>query len=215
MGKRMPKVTEGTLAVFANGASETPTSGLVRKAEDGDKGALAEIIARTDASPNAREVWAFVGDLGKRAERRWIEVATFGNPLARVGLERIISMMRADLEGDAPSPLERLLIERIILCWLQANFADQQVAALLANGEGKINQVEFFERRQGRAQRRYLAAIRSLALLRRLLVPSIRVEQVGQLNIARSQVNVATRENQSLQHEPTVQLTPGGSDDVD
>jgi len=43
---------------------------------------------------------------------------------------------------------------------------------------------EFYQRRQDRAQKRYLSAIRTLALVRKLALP------VLQVNIARKQVNV-------------------------
>jgi hypothetical protein len=45
---------------------------------------------------------------------------------------------------------------------------------------------EYYQRRMDRAHRRYLSAIKTLALVRKLAVP------VLQVNIARKQVNVAS-----------------------
>jgi hypothetical protein len=49
---------------------------------------------------------------------------------------------------------------------------------------GPIHQVEFFERRVTQCQKRYLAAVKALAQVRRLMRPFI------QVNIAEKQINV-------------------------
>jgi hypothetical protein len=82
------------------------------------------------------------------------------------------------------SGLERPLVERIVACHLQVQFADQQAAAFERAG-GRFAQGEYWQKQQERAQRRYLAAMRTLAQVRRLLVPNV------QVNIAENQVNVA------------------------
>jgi hypothetical protein len=88
------------------------------------------------------------------------------------------------LLGPQPSPLERLLVERIVACQLQVQFADQQGAAFERAG-GRLAQGESWQKQQERAQRRYLAAMRSPAQVRRLLIPAV------QVNIGEHQVNVA------------------------
>ena len=76
---------------------------------------------------------------------------------------------------------ERLLVDRVVACWLQVHYAD----AVYAQGMKDLtfNQGDYYQRRQDRAHRRYLSAIRSLAQVRRLLSPSI------QVNIAEQQIN--------------------------
>jgi hypothetical protein len=68
------------------------------------------------------------------------------------------------------------------VCWLQVQYAD----TLVAQSQGKISlkQGDYQQRRQDRAARRYLAAIKALAQVRRLLGP------VVQVNIAERQVNL-------------------------
>jgi hypothetical protein len=83
---------------------------------------------------------------------------------------------------SAPSVLERLLAERIVLCWLEVHCLDP---ALSPKTEMPVRHAEFCDRRRDRAHRRYLSALRSLATIRRLLVPSV------QLNIGSKQVNIA------------------------
>ena len=73
---------------------------------------------------------------------------------------------------------------RIVACWLQVAYADHLAAGFEQEG-GRIVQGEYWQRMQDRAHRRYLAAIRSLAQVRRLLTPAM------QVNIAEQQVNIA------------------------
>ncbi len=68
------------------------------------------------------------------------------------------------------------------LCWLELNCLDP---ALSGKRGVPLRQAEFYDRRRDRAHRRYLSAIRSLATVRRLVMPSV------QVNIGTKQVNVA------------------------
>ena len=77
----------------------------------------------------------------------------------------------------------RLLGERVAACWLNVYYIDALYAERL--NYVTAEQGEYFQRRQERAQRLYLSAIRTLAPVRRLLVP------VVQVNIGAQQVNVA------------------------
>ena len=98
-------------------------------------------------------------------------------------LVRQLENLKKDLGWPEASPLERLLIDRIATDWLQCSHADFVTAALAENAT--IQQSEFRQRRQDRAHRRFLAAVKSLAQVRRLLGPSL------QVNIAEQQVNVS------------------------
>jgi hypothetical protein len=82
------------------------------------------------------------------------------------------------------SGLARPLVERIVACCVQVQFADQQAAAFERAG-GWYAQGDYWQKQQERAQRRYLAAMRTLAQVRRLFVPAVPV------NIGENQVNVA------------------------
>jgi hypothetical protein len=75
------------------------------------------------------------------------------------------------------------LVERIVLCWAQVHYADTIYAQRAK--DLTFAQADYFQRRQDRAHRRYLHAIRSLATVRRLLFPAV------QVNIGTQQVNVA------------------------
>jgi hypothetical protein len=65
-------------------------------------------------------------------------------------------------------PLEVLLVERVAAGWLQTAYADA-AAAQAREKALDLAQLEQQRRRQERAQKGYLAAIRTLATVRKLL----------------------------------------------
>jgi hypothetical protein len=140
---------------------------LAERARSGDAEALDRLRAYLDANP---EVWRQAGDLAAAAESAWIALCAGDDALAAESLARRLAELKAELAGPDPSPLERLLVERIAACWLQVQHAD----ALAARpGEVSLKQVGFAGRRQDAAHRRYLQAVGALATLRRLLPAAV------------------------------------------
>jgi len=90
--------------------------------------------------------------------------------------------LKQELSGPAPTPLERLLIERILTCWLEVNWYDSRAAGF----SGSVQLGNYYQKRQDRAHRRYLSAVKALAQVRRLELPAI------QVNIGQHQVNALT-----------------------
>jgi hypothetical protein len=151
----------------------------VKRAERGDESALPavrELLLRPEA------VDLLGGDLARQAERSLINVAAGKNLAFREALLRKLELMRAELAGPGPTPLERLLVERVAACWLHLHDLETRFAQarnLL------ITQADHQQRTIDRAHRRYLTAIKTLAVVRRLAVPAL----VAQVNIAGQQVN--------------------------
>jgi hypothetical protein len=123
-----------------------------------------------------------VGNLAKLAQDNLIARFTGTNLLVKEGVNRKMQVMRSELSGPTPTPLDRVLVERIVTCWLHLHHLEMTYA-------GKENMSlelgAYYQRSLSSAQKRYLAAIKTLALVRKLAVP------VLQVNIARKQVNVA------------------------
>ena len=151
---------------------------LLTRAEQGDETALPAIRKMLDHAPS---VWQEAGNLVLQAERALVQEVTGENLLFRESLERTMAKMKAELGGSQTTPLERLLVDRVVACWLQLHYADAKYAQQMKDLSRDWG--DYFQKRQDRAHLRYLSAIRSLALMRRLLLPAI------QVNIAEKQVN--------------------------
>jgi hypothetical protein len=153
---------------------------LVSRAQKGDEATVPELRKWLQ---NPATVDFLGGDLARQAELSLLNAAAGENLAFREAALCKMELMRADLAGPASTPLERLLVERIIACWLQLHYADIR----LAQSEAKLTmaQVEYQEERRDRAHKRYLSAIKTLVTVRKLALP------VVQVNIARKQVNMA------------------------
>ncbi len=149
----------------------------IERAEAGDEKALPAVRDLFEKVPSL--VGIFGGNLAKRA----IDVllaAMHPKQLAAQETIRIkMAELRAELAGEDSSPLEKLLVERIVVCWLHAYHAD----VLYARAAGvSLEQGTYLQRQQDRAQRRYLAAIKTLATVRRLALPvKVDVNVAGKL----------------------------------
>ena len=79
--------------------------------------------------------------------------------------------LRAELLANSSSPLERLLVKRIVACWLQTHYADALYAQARCEEATPAVRKELLQRQES-SHRRYLTSIKQLALVRRLLVPA-------------------------------------------
>ena len=102
-------------------------------------------------------------------------------------LRRKAGALREEVAGPDPPPLERLLADRVVMCWLHLQYAEQKYAEMALEDAPVVNwmQEEWHQKRISRLQSRYLAAIKGLAQVRKLLKPSM------QINVAEQQVNVS------------------------
>jgi len=153
---------------------------LLAQAEQGDASVLPVLRTYLDQTP---ELWQTVGDLAYQAQAALIERASGTNLLLREALGRQLEAMRQDLSGPAPTPLERLLVDRIVVCWLRLSIAEVMEAQ--APPDRSSRQAEWSQTQIDRAQKRFVEASKAWAQVRRLLSPAI------QVNIGKQQVNVA------------------------
>jgi hypothetical protein len=127
---------------------------------------LPQLQRALDGDP---DLWRGYGDLAAHAEASLAMLAAGPNLLMAESLKRKLAGLKAELGGDSPSPLERLLIERVTATWLQANYYDGLVAQAAGAGEARLRALQ---RLQDAAHRRHLAAIKQLAVVRKLLRPA-------------------------------------------
>jgi hypothetical protein len=151
---------------------------LIERAQRGDAKtlpALRELLKE----PHMVEA---CGNLAAHAEAALIRKFAGKDLAVSEGLRRKLGSLRAELAGPTPTPLERLLVGRVVACWLHLYYLE----AVYAGKDGmSLELAQHYQRCIDRAHKRYLSAIKTLAVVRKLAVP------VLQVNIARKQVNVA------------------------
>jgi hypothetical protein len=156
-------VSDSKIAEWSRPRGEDEIRGLLERAREGDATELASLREALDRHP---ETWRAYGDLAAHARDAWISLIAGVDLALKESLGRQVEVMKAELAGPDPSPLEVLLVERIVACWLQVGYAD---AAAAQAGEMSIQQANYIRKRQDSAHRRYLSAIATLAMTRRLL----------------------------------------------
>ncbi len=129
------------------------------------------------------ELWRF-GDLARQAQHQIID-KTESSELITACLYQGTVEMRREMGYEAAPPLERLLIEQVLLTWLDYHHTQYQYEGHLHVSIPTAHR-DYWDRHINAAQRRYLRAIETLARVRKLSGRgSI------QINIAEQQVNVA------------------------
>ena len=161
---------------------------LSKRVEAGEKGARQELKeALLDSSP---EVVARASDVGRKSLHLLAGQLAAGNPLTESALSARLDLMRAEIGGPNPSPLESLLVEKIVAVWMVAELLEVYMAAQLWTGQDRKHRVPAsalkpFISWQEQAHRRLLSAIKALAQVRKLQsnAPSVQLNQ--QINVGR------------------------------
>lgn len=151
---------------------------LVDRAQDGDEEALPVLRKVLDEAPEV----ARIIDLARNVERSIIEKMTGDDVFTQEAIPRNLKAMKKEVAGENPSPLERLLAERIAVCWLELQYFQAIYTQNLHNLS--ITQSDYHQRRIDKAHRRYLSSIKALAQIRKM-GPAV------QINIAEKQINTS------------------------
>jgi hypothetical protein len=132
-----------------------------------DKSAVPEFREMMKENPVIVEIG---GNMAELAEQKLVKSISQNKLLARETITAKLAAMRVELASAQPSPIERLLVERVVACWLQVYDAD----AIAAQAESvTFTQGDYNQRRQDRAHRRFLSAVKTLATVRRLALPTL------------------------------------------
>jgi hypothetical protein len=154
---------------------------LIGRAVNGDLAAI-EVQALLAEGRVGQVLADAVGSPAEWLRHNLIAQASEENLLVQEALRRKLDAVRAELEGPDPTPIERLLAERASLCWLMVYWYE----SLFQSTEGmSMRDDGFHQQRIDRAHARFLSAVRTLAVVRKLAVPALL------MSIAKNQVNVA------------------------
>ena len=164
-------------------------SDLVRRAEGGDEKCLPQL--REAVSSGDYPMWSRWFEDTRGNPANWLKDSLAAGLGGRGSLARMeaakatMNRLRTELEGSDPTPMERLLAERAVLCWFAVTFYE------LVFNESKnftLRQSEFQLRKIASAHKRFLSAVSTLARVRKLALPAL------QVNIGTNQINVAHTE---------------------
>jgi hypothetical protein len=94
--------------------------------------------------------------------------ANFKGKGSKVLVRHEVESMRGGLNYEESSGIERLMIDRIINCWLSLCLRERELSTY-DEGQHMIKHVEFAEARMQKAHARYLKAVEQLAKIRFLM----------------------------------------------
>lgn len=100
--------------------------------------------------------------------------------LEGIAIERTCEKKKAALGYAEASPMEKMLIDAVVLAWLRYTHVER-AAANNWSGSHSLTVGTYWDKRLSAAQRRYLRAIETLARVRRTALPML------QVNIAEKQ----------------------------
>ena len=135
---------------------------LVRKSENGDANALAEL---RKVLWDDRETWCPFGDLYEHVSRTYLSLMTRGNVLAGETLRMNLAELRCDLESRCGNnSVLKLAAQQVVLCYLDFHYHQSHIPepSDLACVKNDI------ERRLDRSQKRYNRALESLERLEKV-----------------------------------------------
>jgi hypothetical protein len=98
---------------------------LADRAQKGDASALPEIRQTLDGHP---EVWKTAGDWSVHAREVWVKLASGGDAVLAESTRRRLDALQEELSRPFQDPLERLLVERLVISLLQLQYGDAELA---------------------------------------------------------------------------------------
>jgi hypothetical protein len=163
-----------------SGTSFDTLQHLVQQAQQGDTSILPLIRTLLDQVP---ELWENSHALAHQVEKAWTNALSGPDLMSKAIIAREVEGLRSQLLGTYPTPLEKLLVDRICICWLAIQHAELHSAKRFNERAVVLTASE--EHRLDKVHHRFLSAIRELARVRKLLQPTTNV----QVNIGAHQTN--------------------------
>jgi hypothetical protein len=157
---------------------------LERRVEAGEEGARGEL--RRAVRESTPMVIARCADVSGKSRGMLSEAVSGGRPLIKEALEAKAEVMRLEIAGENPTPLELLLAQDITNLWLVQEMLGAFYAGQFQRREHKgatVSGIAFLLKMQESAHRRYLAAIRELARVRKLQAGAPALQVNTQINI--------------------------------
>jgi hypothetical protein len=178
----MSKTALAGAPAFPGSASEGLD--LLIRAGKGDQSAMPGLREMFRADP-ASMTRISGGDLARQVQASAIKRLAGKNLAFEHGLGEKLEALRSELAGPEAPAVERLLAERVALCYLDVHDWELRHNQAMAGPEPLTYQrAEHYQKMRDRAHRRYLQALKTLAAVRKLGVVAV------QVNIDKQQINL-------------------------
>lgn len=139
---------------------------ILRRAAAGETELMPVVKKILDAFPHCVvSLWSQSG------RDTLLDAMLYNEPFEGEVVGREAERLWEELAGPRPTVLEKLLVERIVVGWLATNWYEARMAQALKKG-CSFETATFWQQTITQADRRYLAAIRNLAMIRRLQLPA-------------------------------------------
>src|SRR5262249_5809187 len=119
------------------------------------------------------ELAALLGDLVGHAERSVLALAAGRSLTAKEAIARMVADLRSRLVGTARSGLEELLIDRLCISRTEVCHGDADLAQRLLQHPASVPGTTAAQKRLARAHGRFLAAVKALAVVQKLVRPPV------------------------------------------
>jgi hypothetical protein len=123
---------------------------LLRRAEQGDRTILTDLRRLIDANA---PLWNTYGDIAQIVESALVHRLSGSNLLMAESTLRKLTEMKAQLADPAASPLDQLLVARLVYCWLESLYLDGLATQVK---DAASPQLAWLRRYQEGANRRFL-----------------------------------------------------------
>ena len=149
---------------------------LIKRAQRGDRDAVPGLCDFLDHHPHGGELVASIGDIEGRVLGRLAggECESEPNLSAPEIWKRKAAVMVQEITGDRSTPLERLVARRVVFCWFRLYAAES-----IADDPKTIAGRTHADRIIDHCHKRFLSAVRALAVVRRLALPTMTNIQVN------------------------------------
>ena len=157
---------------------------IVRKANEGDSEAITKLCDELNGS-NADLLISACGDISHQAKMTLLDAMYGKQEGYKLAALKSMKQLREELGWETSPRIEQMLIDRIVLAWQYLHWTELTTTQA---GKCSLSQAKYNHDRIDRANKRFLAATKMLATIRKMALP-IRVELKADVNLSKPAIS--------------------------
>lgn len=173
---------------------------LIARAKQGDAEVMPRLCEYLDNNPI---LWTQAGDLALQAQAAWINLIAGQDKHLKQCLARKVNELKLELSGTSASPLDSLLIERVVTTWLRIHYCEAHDAQ---QDEKSLKWAEYRLKRYRTMADMHTKSIGALSMLRKLM-PTTEICDSDQPERKRTQDDETVKPEQTNTGKPTSNTT--------